>query len=128
MEYLSVLIGDGAISDDDLTAVGAEILEDRKLRIPSGSIEDYLELIKEKLEPGFWNEVVGEKIVFVFKFKTGEVKEFSLAPENEKEISHLCSEFNGDSLEKTSNVYRYLSENSFYHDLMIEYYGDIVNR
>lgn len=78
---------------------------------------------------GFWNEIVGEKeIIFVFKFKDGSVKEYELSLEIEKEVSILCSEFTGEPLDKTANVYKYISGNKFYHDFMMEHYADMINR
>lgn len=30
--------------------------------------------------------------------------------------------------EKTANVYKYISDNKFYHDFMMEHYADLINR
>lgn len=122
------------IQDDQLTALGVEIVEkdsdgDRKLKIPSEKLPQYINLIKTGLTPGFWNESVGaEEIIFIFKFEDGAIKEYKLSPENEKEISELCSQFNGDPLEKTANVYKYISGNAFYRGFMMEHYSGMINR
>lgn len=127
-------MGGSDIQDGGLTSLGVEIVEkdsdgDRKLKIPAENLPQYINLIKTKLTPGFWNEIIGaDKITFVFKSKDGTSKEYELSPENEKEISQLCSQFNGDSLEKTANVYKYVSGNDFYHDFMLEHYSDMINR
>lgn len=77
------------ITDTDLIDLGITIEEkkidgDRTLNISQNSLANYLELIKKKLDNGFWNEVVGEKeIIFIFKFKDGSIKEYRLSPENE---------------------------------------------
>lgn len=140
--YLSYLMGAEEIQDQELEDLNVEIEKrtddgDRMLKIPQESISGYVELIKQKLTPGFWNEAVGEKeILFVFKFKdgsinkfaSGEVKEFKLSEETEAEIDKLCAEFANESPDKTANVYKYLSENEFYHDFMLEHYSDKISR
>ena len=122
------------ITDKNLIDLDIEIVEtkddgDRTLKIPEERLLDYIELIKSKLTNGFWNEVVGEKeIIFIFKLKDGSTKEYKLFLDNEKEISKLCSEFTNEPLEKTANVYKYISGNKFYQDFMMEYYSDLINR
>lgn len=134
VNYLSFLMGAENIQDIELGILGIDIKDrasdgDRMLIVPDDKLNDYIELIKSKLTNGFWNEVVGEKeILFIFKFKDGHVKEYKLSPENEEEISQLCTEFNNDPLEKTANVYKYISGNKFYHDFMMEYYANFVSR
>ena len=131
---LSFLMGGLDISDKELEVLGIEIVQknpdgDRSLRISEESLLQYIELIKTKLAPGFWNEIVGEKeILFIFKFKDGSVKEQKLSPENERENDELCAEFNNEPPGKTHNVYKYISENKFYHDFMLEHYADLINR
>lgn len=134
MMCLSYLMGAENIDDNDLTGLGITIEEkrasgNRTLKIPSDKLTQYIELIKNKLDNGFWNEVIGEKeIVFVFKFKDGSIKEYTLSPKNEKEINDLCIEFNNEPPDLTPNVYKYISDNDFYHDFMIEHYADLINR
>ena len=134
MNYLSFLMGGKEIQNEQLEDLGVKIVEkdsdgDRKLQIPQESLSGYLELIGSQLEPGFWNEVIGEKeIIFTFKFKDGQIKEYRLSPENESEIDKLCAELNNEPPEKTANVYKYISENSFYHDFMAQHYLDLINR
>ncbi len=132
--YLSFLMGGANIQDSQLEALNIQIKEkdsdgDRKLIIPAENLVQYTELIKTGLTPGFWNEIIGaEKIIFIFKLKDGSVKEYKLSPENEQEIDKLCAELNNESPDKTANVYKYISENSFYHDFMLEHYRDMINR
>jgi hypothetical protein len=134
MTHLSFLMGGKNIQDSELEAINLEIVEkdsdgDRKLKIPSRYLPEYLNLIEDKLEPGFWNEVVGEKeIIFIFKFKDGNVYRYELSSENEKKISELCSQLNGDPSEKTANVYKYISGNSFYKEFMSRHYHELINR
>jgi len=132
--YLSYLMGADKISDQDLTNLGIEIAEkteseSRKLKIPSEKIDGYKGLVKEKMTPGFWNEFLNENnIHFIFKFKNDEVKEYVLSPENEQEIDKICAELNNEPPEKTANVYKYISDNNFYHDFMLEHYKKMIER
>lgn len=132
--YLSYLMGADKISDQDLTNLEIEIVEmtdsgSRKLKIPSDKIEGYKNLIREKMTPGFWNEFLDENNVhFIFKFKNGEVKEYILSPENEQEIDKICAELNNEPPDKTANVYKYISDNDFYHDFMMEHYKEMIER
>ena len=132
--YLSYLMGSDKISDQDLTNLGIEIVEktdsgSKKLKIPSEKIEGYKNLIREKITAGFWNEFLDENnIHFIFKFQNGEVKEYVLSPENEQEIDKICAELNNEPPEKTMNVYKYISDNDFYHDFMMEHYKEMIER
>ena len=131
---LSYLMGAEKIEDEELRNLGVEIVNKndeghRELKIPEEKLAEYIELIKSKLDNGFWNEVVGEKeIIFIFKFKDGSVKEYKLSPETEREIDKFCAGFNNEPPEKTANVYKYLSKNNFYHDFMVKHYSDMINR
>lgn len=122
------------IKDRDLVDLGINIEEtkpdgDRCLKIPADKLSQYIQFIKEKLDNGFWNEIVGEReVIFIFKFKDGATEEYRLSPENEQEIDKLCAEFNNEPSEKTTNVYKYISDNKFYHDFMMEHYADLINR
>ncbi|MBI2635636.1 MAG: hypothetical protein HYW79_03825 [Parcubacteria group bacterium] len=132
--YLSYLMGAEKIEDKELEDLDIKIEDidtdgDRSLKIPEDKLPQYIELVKNKLTNGFWNEIIGEKeIIFLFKFQDGNIKEYRLSPENEQEIDKLCAEFNNESPEKTANVYKYISDNKFYHDFMIEHYSDMINR
>ena len=125
-------MGASTVSQRELQSLRIEIVESarsgsRCLRIPAASLPAYRDLVRERLEPGFWNEVLGrEEISFTFKLKDGTLKELTYSPENRQEIAQLCSELNDDPIEKTSDLPRYLATNSFYRDLMIAYY-DVVD-
>mgnify|MGYP006952608842 CR=1 FL=1 len=127
-------MGADKITDQDLENLGVEIVEktdsgSRKLKIPSDKIEGYKDLLREKMEPGFWNEFLDENgIHFVFKLKNGDTKEYVLSPENEREIDKLCAELNNEPPDKTANVYKYISDNDFYHDFMMKHYREIIER
>ncbi len=132
--YLSYLMGAEDIEDSKLVDLGIEIVSkkesgSRELKIPSAKLDEYIELIKRNLSAGFWNEIIGAgEIMFIFKFKDGKVQEFTLSIKNESEIDKLCAEFNDEKPDDIPNVYKYLSENEFYHDFMIEHYSTLVNR
>ncbi len=132
--YLSYLMGADNITDKDITDLGITVEEKinkdrRTLIIPKEKISQYINLVKTKLNKGFWNEVVGEnEIIFIFKFEDGSIKEYKLSLENEEEISKLCTKFNKEPEGKTRNIYRYISNNKFYHDFMLKYYFDLINR
>ncbi len=127
-------MGAEKIRDDDLKNLGVKIVNKngeghRELKIPEEKLSEYIELVKSKMDNGFWNEIVGEKeIIFIFKFKNGRIEEYKLSPETESEIDKLCAEFNSEPPEKTANVYKYLSENNFYHDFMLKHYAGMINR
>jgi hypothetical protein len=132
--YLSYLLGAKKISDQELLDLGAEIKDttgsgSRKLVIPTEKLDPYFELIEKKLTDGFWNEVVGsDQIIFVFKLGNEEIKRYVLSPDNEQEIDDLCAKLNNEPPDKTANVYKYISENDFYHNFMVEHYVDMINR
>lgn len=127
-------MGAEGISDKELEDLGIEITEDdssgaRMLKIPKESVFGYVELIKAKLDKGFWNEVVGPRgIVFVFKFMDGRAEEYVLSEANERKIDRLCAEFNNEPVGNTANVYKYIAGNEFYRDFMLEHYEDMINR
>ncbi len=127
--YLSLLMGARTVSDADLVGLDVEIVrrfgsEVRGLLVPAASMVDYQQLVAERLERGFWNDLVGpDHIHFTFKLADGTVKTFTLSPSNNEEIARLCSELNGDPLEKTRDLPTYFAANSFYRATMVAHYG-----
>lgn len=132
--YLSYLMGGDDITDEKIKSLNISIEEknndgDRSLKIPEEKLSQYIELIKSKLSKGFWNEIIGKsEIIFIFKFSDDSIKKYMLSTENEQEIDKLCAKFNNEPVDKTANVYKYISENKFYHDFMVEHYSDLINR
>ena len=128
-EYISLLMGAPTLTEAELRDVGVTILERFRpdllgLLVGRDCIQRYKELVRERLEPGFWNDLVSpDEILFVFKLADGTVKEFTLSEQNREEISRICSELNGDPLEKTSDLPRYFAANPFYRDVMVACYG-----
>lgn len=127
-------MGADNISDDEIKSLGISIEEksndrDRSLKIPEEKLSQYIKLIETKLSKGFWNEIIGTKeIIFIFKFNDDSIKKYILSPENEQEIDKLCAEFNNEPADKTANVYKYISDNKFYHNFMVEHYSNLINR
>lgn len=128
-EYLSFLMGADAIADQELTELGVKIDDGvatafRRLVIPDRSLSGYRSLIRNKLTPGYWNDIVGrQQIIFIFKLADGNIRELTLAEATRSEISHLCSSLNNDPIDKTSDVPRYLAGNPFYRDMIESFYG-----
>jgi len=72
-------------------------------RIPKTSLPKYELLISKYLKPGFWNEYISDKVVFMFKNKEGKIVRYELNSSNEEEILKLCNEyaeFNKTSVEE----------------------------
>ena len=128
-EYLSLLMGAPSLSEVALRGAGVEVLERYGenllgLLVPSDSVPAYKGLVRDYLQPGFWNDLVSpEEIIFVFKLRDGTITEYVLHDENRAEISALCSELNGDPLDETSDLPNYFAANSFYRDVMVAHHG-----
>ncbi len=125
--YRSYLMGANNITDRELLDLGIDIAQEedstsRKLIIPGAAIESYKELIRQKLDNGYWNDFVGNDLInFIFKMPDGRVIEYSYSDDNRLEIARLCTELNGDPIEKTSDLLDYLAENEFYTDEVKRY-------
>jgi hypothetical protein len=74
-EYLSFLMGADAIADSELINLGVKILKGactpfRELLVPEGSLSAYKALIRAKIAPGFWNDLLSrQEILFIFKLR-----------------------------------------------------------
>lgn len=71
----------------------------------------YEEFVIKNLENGYWNEYLGDKFVFIFKFPDGKIKRYVYSNDNEEEILKLCSEFAECEF---SSFIQMLKGNSFY--------------
>lgn len=121
----SYLMGAKDISNGELKKLGISIIEDsssnaRKLEIPVKNLSKYKKLVKDKLEKGYWNEVVGHEVWFLFKEEDGAVREFVLSEDSKEEIARLCTELNKDPIEKTRNIWLYLADNDWYEPFIIQ--------
>ena len=128
-DYLSFLMGADAISDHELTDLGVKILKGastpfRGLLVPGRSLPAYKALIREKLTPGFWNDMVGRhEVLFIFKLEDSRVEELALSDATRSEIARLCSLLNNDPIERTSDMPRYLAGNPFYREAIEAFHG-----
>jgi hypothetical protein len=128
-QCVSFLMGAAAIADGDLTGIGVTILQGagsgaRDLLVPADALARYSALVRERLDPGFWNEIVGrEQILFIVKLPDGAVRELALSPQTSPEIARLCSTLNGDPIEQTSDVPRYLAGNPLYRDVITAFHS-----
>jgi hypothetical protein len=117
-------MGADAITDDELTHLGIDVLQGarsrfRGLLIPESSLAAYRALVRRKITPGFWNDIVGRQhVLFIFKLADGTIRELALSEATRPEIAQLCSSLNKDPIEKTSDMPRYLSGNPFYRELI----------
>ena len=127
-EYLSFLMGVDANTDADLTDLGVTILERhgaaaRGLLVPAASLPGYEAMVGERLRPGFWNEVVGQReIFFIFKLEDGVLSRVAYSEATSSQIARMCSSLNGDPIETTSDVPRYLAGNPLYRDLIAAFH------
>lgn len=124
---LSYLKGGQEISDQELLDLNISLSklgsDSRGLNIPNESLESFKKLIRSKLSPGFWNEVIStDQVWFCFKSKDGLIQEFILNESNQQEIAELCSSFSGDSIEKTSDVISYIARNDFYTEFVDQHF------
>ena len=117
----SYLMGASKISDGDLAKLGIRIVQkmkdgDRKIEIPKEKLKEYEKLILLKLDNGFWNEYLGEEIVFLFKSKQGQTKRIVLNNKTAEEINELSSLY---TKRKFVNPWLTLAQNDFYTDLIV---------
>ena len=74
------------------------------------------------MNEGFWNDFIANDLIcFIFKMSDGEVVEFDYNEEGRLKIAKLCSQLNGDSIEKTSDLLNYMAENEFYTEVIGRY-------
>jgi hypothetical protein len=128
-EYLSFLMGADAITDHELANLGVKILKGagtpfRGLLVPEGSLPAYKVLIREKMTPGHWNDILGRhEILFIFKFEDRTIRELTLSEATRSEIANLCSSLNKDPIKKTSDMPQYLAGNPFYREMIEVFHG-----
>ncbi len=126
------------ISEDDLKGIDVEILEKTKkgflkIKIPKKKVEDYKEIVREKMKPGFWNEFSTDKgFYFIFKHKDGKIEEMELNEETNDLIDKYGATFNNEKVpEKPQDVYSWpswISDDAFYKDILIHTeYGNLIN-
>jgi len=114
-QYASFIMGTDDISNE-LKELGIKIVNitDKHyycVMIPKDKIDDYEKLISNKLKPGFWNEYIGDEVVFIFKGKDGEILRLVWDNKTELDIIDLC-ELYADA--EFSSVEAMLEDNDFY--------------
>jgi leucyl-tRNA synthetase len=119
----SFLMGANAITDQELGRLGIVISEKtqghRKIEIPKETLSEYEKIISKKLIPGFWNEYIGDEIVFLFKHKDGGIERIVLSDETNTRINTLASQFNNQP-EDSVTVQTWLTYNDWYADYLIQ--------
>jgi leucyl-tRNA synthetase len=132
--YKSYLMGAENISDDDLSKIGINIVDktetgSRKLEIPKKSIGKYEELISKKLSSGFWNEYIGDKIMFIFKHKDNKTEKLEYNHDNIDKINSLTADFSDDKSGKTIiDDWLDIGADGFYKDYLLSTdYGILIN-
>ncbi len=119
----SYLMGGADITDTELEALGIRVVErtekgDRKIEIPKRALADYEKLVTAKLGNGYWNEYIGEKVVFIFKTNDGEVERIVLNTQTHDRINELAHEFNGQGWTDKKTVWDWLADEPFYTQLI----------
>jgi phenylalanyl-tRNA synthetase beta subunit len=99
-EIRSYLMGVGDI-DDKLKRVGIKIVEKTesghyKLIIPVGAETEYEKIVSWEMKPGYWNEYIGAKNVFLFKYRDTKVSRYEVSNDTEHEIVEMCRSFAND--------------------------------
>ena len=128
----SYLMGSKNIDNKELEKMDIEIIgenedKNRKIKIPKNQLTNYEELITDKMTPGFWNEYIGDNIVFLFKHKDNSIERLILDSQTESHINKLAAEFCEEPLGDKS-VWELLIDNSFYTDKVIHTdYGVLIN-
>ena len=122
----SFLMGREKISEDDLKRINIKIVEKTKdgflkILIPNENIDEYKNLVREKMSCGFWNEFsTKNNFYFIFKHQDGKIEEFELNKDTNDIIDNYGMTFNDEEPNKTpENVYSWLAKNDFYKDLLI---------
>lgn len=86
--------------------------------IPKINLSEYEQIISEYLKPGFWNEYISDKVVFIFKNTKGNIIRYEWNPSNEKEILKLCNEYANLN---TTSIEEMLLGEPFYKENTIKY-------
>lgn len=117
----SYIMGQKNITEADIKSIGGHVVEttdDGHLCVvfPRESAKEFEELISEKIEPGFWNEYLGEDAVFIFKNSDSAITRLVWTLETESEILELCNQYAKANFE---NVESMLLGNNFYKDWIL---------
>jgi len=120
---ISYIMGQKNISESDIKKFDGEVVGKTdagylKVKFPKIAQESYEKLIEEKIEAGFWNEYIGDEVVFIFKHKNGKLERLVLNSKNESHIRKLGHAFN-DQEDSEESVWGWLGANSFYGEFFL---------
>ena len=122
---VSYIMGADDISNEDISSIGGKILNKTDsghlyVCFPKSSTSEYVKLIEDKMESGFWNEYVGDNIEFIFKDKAGEITRLQLNEKNHDQILKLGQKFNSQPDDPTASVYDWIANNTYYGNFYLE--------
>jgi len=134
MAARSILMA-STVSPDQLKAIGARVDHISEegtyyLEIPEKSLPEYEKLALEFLKPGFWNEIVGKEIVFLFKNIDQSVERIVLSLETAQQIQDKAMSYMVEqpSWTKQPLPWGWLAEAEWYEPLVQhEAGGKLIN-
>jgi len=132
-EFKSYLMGAEEISDRELEEIGMKVVKrlksgSREVLIPRGKEREYEKLVGEKMTTGYWNEYLGDEVVFVFKHKDGAVERLVLHSGYDGRIGELMEEFSGGEIKAEMPIWGVMRGNGWYKDeALYDGCGELVN-
>lgn len=120
---VSYIMGTAHIRASDIEAIGGTVEQTTNqgnlwVSFPKTAAESYEKLIDSKMDSGFWNEYVGDKVVFIFKNKDNTTQRFVLSDETDATIRRLGDKLLGHP-ESGRSVWDWLGANEFYSQLFL---------
>lgn len=110
--YCSYLMGVNDVTElRENGFVIEEIDGDYGVKFSSDKKDFYEEFVFDNLEKGYWNEYLGDHLVFMFKFEDGRTKRYVYDEQNEEEILNLCRKF---AEQDFISFWDMLKDNEFY--------------
>ncbi len=110
----------------DLQAAGMPYEQDEQgvfVTIPADKADAYIQLAKENLNPGYWNEVVGSRWVFIFDNSIYQWE----SPETEAKILARCKELE-PNVREMRTLMEMLWSCEFYRDALFHTdYAELIN-
>lgn len=120
---VSFIMGTDSSIKEKLDSIGATYqLEEEKYyltKIPNEKLKAYEMIISNYLKLGFWNEYIGDEVVFIFKTMEDKILRYVWNEDTEKDILKLCNEyanFNKTSIEEMLLAEPFYKENSIIVD------------
>ena len=115
-------MGQKDISKDDIESIGGRVdstTDNGHMRVsfPAESVEKFEKLIIDKMQPGFWNEYIGDETVFIFKDKSGHTERIAWTPETEEALVKQCNQFADTTF---TSIDEMLQGNDWYRDTILK--------